>query len=194
MNDFDLIIKNVERFITLNEEEKQLFISYLRIVKVKKKQFIVQPGFPCHNRSYIVSGSFQTYLLDGNGQEHVVGLCVEDWWAGDFESYITQQPATMFLEALENSTIIQLNYEDEQKLYELVPKFERFFRRQVEQGTLALRMRLRWALSSTAEERYEEFIQRYPHFLQRFPQYIIASYLGMTTQFLSKIRNHKGKS
>lgn len=194
MNDFDLIIKNIERFIILTDDEKEIFFSYLHVIKVKKKQFIVQPNFVCQNRSYIVTGSFQTYLLDKDGQEHVIGLSVEDWWVGDFESYITQQPATMFVEALENSTIIQLTYENEQKIYKQIPKFEHFFRRQVEQGTLALRMRLRWALSSTAEERYEEFIQRYPHFIQRFPQYIIASYLGMTTQFLSKIRNKKGKS
>ena len=194
MTDFNLIIKNIERFIILTDEEKEIFVSHLRVAKVKKKQFIVQPNFVCQYRTYILNGSFQTYLLDKDGQEHVTGLSVEDWWVGDFESYITQQPATMFVEALENSTIIQLNYENEQILYKQIPKFEHFFRRQVEQGTLALRMRLRWALSSTAEERYDEFINRYPHFLQRFPQYIIASYLGMTTQFLSKIRNQKRKS
>lgn len=194
MEDFAPIIKNVSRFISLTEEEREIFISYLRVVRVKKKQFIVQPGFTCQHRSYVLSGAFQTYLLDQDGNEHVPGLSVEDWWAGDFESYISQEPATLFVEATEDALLIQLSYTDEQELYERVPKFERFFRRLIELSSLAIRRRVRWSLSYSAEERYAEFMKLYPHFLQRFPQYVIASYLGMTTQFLSKIRNHGAKS
>jgi CRP-like cAMP-binding protein len=194
MDDFSPILNNVSRFIDLTPEEENIFISHLRIVRIKKKQFIVQPNFVSQHRSYILNGAFQTYLLDNDGQEHVIALTIEDWWTGDFESYISQEPATLFVEATEDATLIQLSYASEQKLYEAVPKFERFFRRQIELGTLALRRRLRWSLSYTAEQRYDEFIKVYPYFLQRFPQYIIASYLGMTTQFLSKIRNQKAKS
>ena len=194
VDDFAPIIKNVSRFISLTEKEKEIFISHLRVVKIRKKQYIVQPDFVCQYRSYILSGAFQTYLLDNDGQEHVIALTIEDWWSGDFESYITQEPATLFVEAVEDATLIQLSYKGEQELYEQVPKFERFFRRQIELGTLAIRKRVRWSLSYTAEERYDEFISLYPQFLQRFPQYVIASYLGMTTQFLSKIRHQKAKS
>ncbi|WP_159732155.1 Crp/Fnr family transcriptional regulator [Sphingobacterium sp. 18053] len=193
MEDFAPIIKNISRFIDLTDEEKEILVSHLRIVKVKKKQFIVQPDFVCQCRSYVLKGALQTYLVTNEGQEHVIALSVEDWWTSDFASYITQQPATLFVEAIEDSTLIQLSYKDEQELYEQVPKFERFFRLQVERSGVAIQKRMLWSISKTAEERYDELINRQPQFLQRFPQYVIASYLGMTTQFLSKIRNQKAK-
>ncbi len=194
MEDFAPIIKNISRFIDLTDEEKEIFVSHLRIVKVKKKQFIVQPDFVCQYRSYVLKGALQTYLVTNEGQEHVIALSVEDWWTSDFASYITQEPATLFVEAVEDTTLIQLSYKDEQELYEQIPKFERFFRLQVERSGVAIQKRMLWSLSKTAEERYDELIKRQPQFLQRFPQYVIASYLGMTTQFLSKIRNQKAKS
>lgn len=194
MNEFDPIVKNISRLIDLTDEEKEIFISHLRIVKVKKKQFVVQPNFVCQNRSYVLKGALQTYLVANEGQEHVIALSVEDWWTSDFASYITQEPATLFVEAIEDSTLIQLSYKDEQELYKQIPKFERFFRLQVERSGVAIQKRMLWSISKTAEERYDELVSRHPHFLKRFPQYIIASYLGMTTQFLSKIRNQKVKS
>jgi len=194
MDDFSPIVKNVSRFIGLTAEEEAIFVARLRIVRVKKKQFLVQPGFVSRYRNFIVKGALQTYLVGNDGQQHVIGLSVEDWWASDFASYINREPATLFVEAVEDSVVIQLAYEDEQELYRLVPKFERFFRMQVERSVVASQKRMLWSLSKTAEERYEEWISRYPHFPQRFPQYVIASYLGMTTQFLSKIRNRRPKS
>jgi len=193
MHDFAPLLRNMARFISLTEEEEEIFLTHLRVVRVKKKQLIVQPGFVSQFRSYVLTGAFQIYMLDNDGLEHMIALNIEDWWTGDFESYITQQPATLFVEAAEDATLIQLSYKDEQELYQQVPKFERFFRRQIEQSALAMRRRLRWALSYTAEQRYDEFAKLYPQLLQRFPQYVIASYLGMTTQFLSRIRNQKAK-
>jgi CRP-like cAMP-binding protein len=194
MDEFEPILKNISRLIQLTDEEKEIFISHLRIVKVRKKQFIVQPGFVCKDRNYILKGAFQVYLVGSDGQEHTIGLSIEDWWPSDFASYITQEPATLFVEAVEDSTLIQLSYKDEQELYGQVPKFERFFRLQVELAGVAIQKRMLWTISKTAEERYDEFVKRYPALLQRFPQYVIASYLGMTTQYLSKIRHQQAKS
>jgi len=194
MEEFEPILKNISRLINLTDEEKEIFVSHLHIVKVKKKQFIVQPGFVCNHRNYILKGAFQIYLVANDGQEHTIGLSVEDWWPSDFASYITQEPATLFVEAVEDATLIQLSYKDEQLLYEQVPKFERFFRLQVELAGVAIQKRMLGTISKTAEERYDEFVKKYPSLLQRFPQYIIASYLGMTTQYLSKIRRQQAKS
>lgn len=194
MNDFAPIIKNISRFIDLTEEEKNIFISHLGIVSVRKKQFIVQPGFVCQHRSFVAQGALQAYLFGNDGQQHTIALAIEDWWISDFTSYVNQEPATLFVGAIEESILIQLSYEKEQALYKQVPKFERFFRLSTERGSTSFQRRMLWSLSKTAEERYVELVQRYPQFLQRFPQYVIASYLGMTTQFLSKIRNFKNKS
>jgi len=195
MNDFNSIVNNINRFVTLEESEINVFTSHLKIVRVKRKQQIVQPDFVCKYRTYVVSGALKAYIIDPNdGQEQVIGLAIDDWWISDFSSYINQEPATFFVEAVEDSIIIQLSFENEQKLYELTPKFERFFRLHAQRIASALQKRMLSNLSKTAEERFIELSDRYPKFLLKFPQYVIASYLGITTQFLSKIRNSIAKS
>jgi CRP-like cAMP-binding protein len=194
MEDFAPILKNISRFISLTPEEEAIYTSLLRIIKVKKKQFIVQPDFVCQYRTYVAKGSLQGYLVGNDGQEHTISLAMEDWWISDYTSYINQEPATLFVKALEDSVLIQISYDNEQLLYEQVPKFERFFRLSAQRSAASVQKRMLWSISKSAEERFEEFQKHYPHFLQRFPQYVIASYLGMTTQFLSKIRNQKSKS
>jgi len=195
MNDFDPIINNINRFVKIEKSEIDLFISRLKIVRIKRRQQIVQPDFVCKYRTYVVSGALKAYIIDpADGQEHVIGLAIDDWWISDFTSYINQQPATFFVEAVEESIIIQLSYENEQELYDLIPKFERFFRMHAQRTASFVQTRMLSNLTKTAEERFQELSNRYPKFLLKFPQYVIASYLGITTQFLSKIRNHPTKS
>jgi CRP-like cAMP-binding protein len=195
MNDFDSIVNNINRFIVLDKSEIDVFTSHLKIVRIKRKQQIVQPDFVCKFRTYVVSGALKAYIIDPNdGQEHVIGLAIDDWWISDFTSYINQEPATFFVEAVEESIIVQLSFENEQKLYDLNPKFERFFRMHAQRTASFVQKRMLSNLTKTAEERFDELTDRYPKFLLKFPQYVIASYLGITTQFLSKIRNHPTKS
>ena len=195
MNDFDSIVNNINRFIILDQSEINVFTSHLKIVRLKKKQLIVQPDFVCKYRTYVISGALKAYVINPNdGQEHVIGLAIDDWWISDFTSYINQEPATFFVEAVDDSIIIQLSFENEQKLYDLIPKFERFFRLHTQRTASAMQRRMLSSISKTAEERFEELSNRYPKFLLKFPQYVIASYLGITTQFLSKIRNNRAKS
>lgn len=191
MDDFIKIKNYVARHIQLSEAEEEYFISLLRITKVKKKQFIVQPEFICKYRSYILTGAMRAYLVDNKGQEHTVAFAIEDWWISDYNSYINQEPATLFVEALEESILIQIDYNAEQLLMETVPKFERFFRIITQRSFAFLQKRLLSNLSKSAEERYEEFIQKYPSIANRVPQYTLASYLGFSTEFLSKIRNRR---
>ncbi|OOQ61629.1 Crp/Fnr family transcriptional regulator [Mucilaginibacter pedocola] len=195
MNDFDSILNNISRFIQLGQSETDEFISHLKIVRIKRKQQIVQPDFVCKYRTYVVSGALKAYIIDPeDGQEHVIGLAIDDWWISDFSSYINQKPATFFVEAVEDSIIIQLSFENEQKLYDQIPKFERFFRLHAQRTAAGMQKRMLSSISKTAEERFEELSGRYPKFLLKFPQYVIASYLGITTQFLSRIRNNRSKS
>ena len=191
MDDFLNIKKHVARYIQLTEEEENYFTSLLRIINVKKKQFIVQPEFICKYRSYVVNGAMRAYLIDSMGQDHTIAFAIEDWWISDFYSYINQVPATQFVEALEDSTLIQIDYNAEQLLMEMVPKFERFFRITSQRAFAFLQKRMLSNLSKTAEERYEEFIEKYPAIARRVPQYTLASYLGFTTEFLSKIRSKR---
>jgi len=193
MEEFLPILKNISKYIELTKEEENFFISLLRTRNVRKKQFIGQPEFTCKYRTYIVSGAFRSYLVDNKGKEHTIALAIEDWWIGDISSYIFQKPSAYFVEALEDSLVIELDYEGEQKLLEKNPKFERLFRKALERSTAALQQRLLSNLSETAEQRYDEFVNKYPQFLNRIPQYVLASYLGISTEFVSKIRNRKAK-
>ncbi|WP_130734008.1 Crp/Fnr family transcriptional regulator [Flavobacterium sp. J27] len=195
MNEINSIVNNINRFVTLDKSEIDVLSSHLKIVRIKRKQQIVQPDFVCKFRTYVVSGALKAYIVNPkDGHENVIGLAIDDWWISDFTSYINQEPATFFVEAVENSIIVQLSFENEQKLYDLIPKFERFFRLHSQRIASGMQKRMLSNLSKTAEERFDEFSHRYPKFLHKFPQYVIASYLGITTQFLSKIRNNRIKS
>jgi CRP-like cAMP-binding protein len=193
MDDFLTIKEHVAKYIHLTEEEESYFISLLRITKVKKKQFIVQPEFISKYRSYVVKGAMRAFFIDKNGQDYSIAFAVEDWWISDYNSYIYQEPATFFVEALEDTTLIQIDYDAEQLLMEKVPKFERFFRIITQRSFATLQKRMLSNISKTAEERYEEFIEKYPSIANRVPQYTLASYLGFSTEFLSRIRNKRTK-
>jgi len=191
MQDFSSILSHIAPHITFNDEEKALFISVLRMKKVKRKELLEQPGYVSKYRTYIVKGAFRGFFIGIEGQQHTISLAVDDGWTGDPGSFLMQEPATLFIEAMEDSTLIQWSYESEQMLLEKIPQFSMVMMKRAQQIAVTIQRRVISQLSLTAEERYEEFARKYPAFLQRFPLYVIASYLGMTREFLSKIRNQK---
>jgi CRP-like cAMP-binding protein len=185
------LINYIKKHINLTMDDEAFIEKIIRITHVKKRQYIVQPDFVCKYRSYVFSGAMRAYLIDNNGQDHTIAFAIEDWWISDYSSYIFQQPATLFVEALEDSVLVQIDYNAEQLLMETIPAFERFFRIITQRSFAHLQQRMLGNLSKTAEERYEEFIQKYPSIANRVPQYTLASYLGFTTEFLSRLRNKK---
>lgn len=194
MSEFLPIIKYVSQYIKLTDKELEYFISLLTIVSVKKKQYIVQPGFACNCRSFVVKGSMRGFLIDDKGNDHTVSLAIENYWISDINSYFTQQPATLFVEALEDSILIQLDFNSEENLLQTYPRFERLFRILAKRAYTSLQARTLSNHINTAEERYDLFLRDYPLFPQRIPQYAIASYLGISPEFLSKIRNRKTRN
>ena len=188
---YQSILDNVGRYVTLTEEEAERFTSIIRTTRVKKRQFIVQPGFVCQHRNYIVQGAFRVYHLDHDGKEHTVSIGVEDWFVSDFYSYVTQTPATNYAEALEDSIIFQMKYEDIEALCKEIHALSEYFRLTTEKAFAYSRRRVISNISKTAEERYFEYLEKYPHIANRVPQYVLASYLGMSAEFLSKIRSRK---
>ena len=178
---------------SFTEKEAEFFVSHFTERKVKKRQYIIQPDFIAKYRVYVVQGTFKAHVIDNDGQENTISLAMDGWWISDPNSYIYQQPATMFVEALEDSLILQLDYENEQVLKSYSHKFETFFRTVAERGLAFMQRRLIASLTLSAEERYKQFAEKYPEFLQRVPQFSIASYLGMTTQYLSRLRKKQSK-
>ena len=195
MNDFSPVIEYISRYVDLDDDEIVHFKSFLKMKKVRKRQFIVQPGFVCKHKSYVVKGAFRAYLVDSEGREHTLAFAIEDWWISDYTSLIYQEPATLFVEALEDSVLIQIEYEDEQLFLKEIPKLEKF-ERIITQRSLAFQQkRLLSNFIMTAEERYDEFMDKYAAIAKRVPQYALASYLGFSKEYLSKIRNRRtGKS
>ena len=187
----DKIINFVKTRVDLTNEEAQLFASSFEEKAIRKKQFIIQPGFVASHRFYVIDGALRSFIIDNTGKEVTIALAIEDWWITDYNSFIYQKPATLFVEAITKSSVLQLSYENEQKLKAANPRFETFFRIIAERGLAAQQRRLIGNLTQSAEERYDAFARNYPMFLNQIPQYIIASFLGMSTEFLSKIRNNK---
>lgn len=190
-NNQQLIANYIQKFVQLLPEEVEVFCNSFKETKIKKRQFIVQPEFTAKYRNYIVDGAFRSYVIGDNGEDHTITFAINDWWITDYNSYIFQQPATMFVVALEDSVIMQLDFKTEQELKKINPKFETFFRMIAERSVAFYQRRLITNLTKTAEERYQEFDEKYPAIVQRVPQYALASFLGMTTEYLSKLRNKR---
>lgn len=184
----DLILKNISRYITLDDSETAVFVSLVESRTLKKKEIILKRGEVCRYSTFILNGALKSFTLDKNGDEHVINFALTDWWIADMYSLISQRPGTMTIEAIADSEVIMLLKDNQEILYEKVPKFERFFRILIEKSLVANQQRLINNLTLTAEERYEDFTKKYPFILQCAPLHSIASYLGMTPEFLSKIR------
>jgi len=187
------IINYVRKIVPLTDEEATEFADAFKVIKVKKRQFIIQPDFTAKSRYFVLQGSLRAYVVGDEGQDHTIQLAMEEWWISDYNSYIFQQPASMFVMALEDSLMLQITYEGEARLKAANHKFETFFRVLAERSVAFMQKRIISNLTQSAEERYSLFMEKYPAMALRFPQYVIASYLGMTTEFLSKIRNQRVK-
>lgn len=193
MNALDPLIAHIQKRVTLTPEELTSFTSAFKLKKIKKKQFIIQPGFPSVHRNYVVKGAFRGYVIGENDGDYTIQLAIEDWWISDYNSYVNRQPATMFVVALEDSTILQIDYDTELKLKLGSHHLETYFRIMAERTAAFQQRRVVAGITQTAEQRYNDFLEKYPHIVQRVPQYALASYLGMSTEFLSRIRNRKTK-
>lgn len=194
MNNSDQITNYLKKLVEVTDEEGNLFSTYFKENRIKKGQYIIQPDFTAKHRNYVVQGAFRSFVMDEAGQEHTISFAIDDWWISDVNSYIYQKPATMFVVALENSIILQIEYEKERELKGLNHKYETFFRIMAERGMAFHQRRFISNLTLSAEKRYDDFLEKYSEVAQRMPQYALASYLGMTTQFLSRIRKRKVKS
>lgn len=185
---YDAILAHVGQFVSLEPAEADYFTSLLRYRLLRKRQYLVQAGDVCKFDSFVVKGCLRTYFVDERGAEHVVQFAVESWWTGDLYSFLSGSPAAYNTDALEDSELLQIDQASLDGLYERVPKFERFFRILSQRAFVAAEQRVIATISQTAEERYRHFIERYPGLDQRVPQHLIASYLGFTPEFLSRIR------
>ncbi len=182
------ILNNVSRFINLDKNEIDSFLSLLQPNNFKKKEFILRNGDVCKYEFFIVNGCVKNYTIDKNGFENISMFAVEDWWTGDMASFVNQAPALYNIEALEDTEVLQLSKPNLETLLNKIPKFEKFFRILYQKSLITHIERNNQNISFTAKERYLHFIEKYPKFEQRISQKNIAAYLGITPEFLSVLR------
>ena len=177
----------------LSDDDKRLLTTHFKPKKLRKRQYFLQEGDVCKYIGFIIKGSARTFTVDEKGHEHTMKLSVEQWWLADFESFYLLTPSRFNIEALEALEVLQVTNAQITEFLQDIPAFSAMASIINQNYTIANQKRMQAAISYTAEERYEELINNYPHFLNRFPQNLIASYLGLSRETLSRIRKNAVK-
>jgi len=183
------IIEYFKNYLPLNKEESSLLDKRTTQRQIKRRQMILQESFVCKHYTFVVNGCFKMYSIDEKGGEHNISFAVENEWIADLGSFYSEKPSKLFIEAIEPSLILQIEKQDLLYLFVNVPKFDRNFRVIIEEKYIELQNRLLQNISSNAYQCYLDFLEQYPKLALRLPNTQIASYLGITPEFLSKIRS-----
>ena len=182
------IIEHIFNHVSPSPKDLQGFISKLKEVAVTKGKFLLQPGTHVKHEYFVVKGCLKAYYLDKKGNKNIVQFAIENWWLGDFDAFYNQTPASLHIEAVEDSTLLAINYDELQLLFQQAPIFERYFRILVTSAFISLRKRVVSSLGKNTKERYLEFCESYPNIEDRVPNYQIANYLGVSAESLSRVR------
>ncbi|HAH25495.1 MAG TPA: cyclic nucleotide-binding protein [Prolixibacteraceae bacterium] len=179
--------------IPLNDKEKQLVIESFQPRLYRSKQYVLQEGDICTKFNFVVRGCLRLYKIDEKGNTHILQFTAENKWLTDLGSFYGKKESKLNIDALEDTMVLQINYDKLIALYQHAPKFDRIFRVLIENSFILLQERLLQNISSTAEERYLSFMDMYSHLSNRLSQTQIAAFLGITPEFLSRIRNNRNK-
>lgn len=182
------LLEYIKNYVSLTTEEESFLTSKVTYRKYAKGQYIVQQGDVCKHQCFVVSGCTKTFHIDDSGQEHIVMFSIQNWWTSDMGSFISKIPADYNIQCIENTELIMFSSEAMEELYSEIPKLERFFRQIIERALVASQKRIVRSFSLSAKDRYLYFRNQYPKIEKLIPQYMVASYLGITKEFLSKIK------
>ena len=184
-----LILQNIAKIVALTPEEEFLFLSKTTTLKYKAKTVLLNAGEVCKTSYFVNSGVLRSFNINDNIVEHVLSFACSGWWISDMYSLLSQKPGNLFIQVIEDAEVVLLSKENQEILFQEIPKLERFFRILTENSLVANQERLMDNLSLTAEERFEKFCRKYPDLIQKVPQKQIASYLGVTPEFFSKMKS-----
>ena len=189
--DITALIDYLENIFSLSDEEKHWLTSKVEYRRYLKGQYILQQGDTCKYLNFIVNGATKTFHIDQEGNEHIFRFAIKNWWATDLPSFIDQMNANTNIQCLGNTEVIRISKQNLEELYFQIPLLEHFFRLLFQRVSITLEKRIIGNLSLSAKERYLLFKDEFKEFEQIIPQYMIASYLGISKQYLSEIRNQK---
>jgi len=181
-------LQHIKNIVPLDEEETRTLASYIRIIKVKKKAFLLEEEQICKSNYFVEKGCLRMFFINEKGTEQITHFALENWWIADYMSFSMQTKSQFFIQAIEESEIIAIDFHRQEALFTALPKLERYFRIMLQRAYAASQMRVKFFHDYSKEESYRHFISLFPKFAQRIPQYMLASYLGLTPEYLSELR------
>jgi CRP-like cAMP-binding protein len=185
------LTNHIKKFVQLTEADERLVNTAVSVKTVKKKHFLLEPDHVCKELYFVSKGCIRLYFINKKLNEQTTLFAIENWWITDFDSLESGRPSSCYIQAVENTEVICISRNKQEELFEAVPKLERYFRIVYQRAFSATQTRIKYIYGMSDEERYRHFSSLFPAFMQRVPQYMLASYLGFTPQFLSKIRAKK---
>lgn len=188
-----LLRQQLERIIKLSDTEFEYVLSHFKPRSFKKHQFIIQEGQSVENDYFILKGCLKSYSTDQNGKDHIIQFGLPDWWITDYQAYYTQGTASVNIDCIEDCELLCLSLQNREKLCSELHKIEHFFRKKTNRRNVALQQRILTLLSSSAEERYNQLLKQYPELFQRIPKHLIAAYLGVSRETLSRFNKKSGQ-
>src|SRR5690606_21575847 len=186
---FEQLFRSIAQVVTLTEEEAEYCRSRFVPKKLRKRQYLLQEGDVCRYTVFVEKGLLRSYTVDDKGTEHILQFAFEGWWMADLYSFFTDEPSPYHMDAIEDSELLMIDRESWDSLLEHVPVLERYFRILIQNNLITTQRRLMGTMSETAEEKYVKLTETFPECIQRIPQHMIASYLGMTRETLSRTRS-----
>lgn len=182
----EILRQQIEKITPLTDNEFDYILSHFTTKKLKKHQFLIQENDVVQNDHFVVKGLLKAYYINPEGKEHIMQFAMEDWWITDYQAYFNETKALLNIDCIETAEILCLSLYNREKLCADMHKIEHFFRKKSNSGYVALQRRILSLLNSNAKERYEQLLQQYPTLFQRVPKTLIASYLGVSRETLSR--------
>lgn len=182
------LINHIRKYIDLTESDKELILKYFNLIKLKKKDYLLSQGQVCRHYYFVEEGCLRMYFLRENGAEQITQFAIEDWWITDYAGLMNQYPSDYYIQAVEDSEVLSIDCLNYEKLLSEVPVLERYFRIMSQRALAASQFRLKLIFDMSKEGMYLHFKTAFPGFVQRIPQYMLASFLGLTPEYLSELR------
>lgn len=187
---YEQLFDSIHEIVSLTDEEWEACKNNFRPKRMLKRQFLLQEGDVCRELAFVEKGALYSYTVDSSGNKHVIRFAFDGWWMANLHSFFTGKPTRLNIEVLENSELLMLDRKNHEKLLEEIPAYERYHRIIVQNAYVALQQRVENALGLTAEEKYARLIEQNPEFMNRVPLNLVASYLGMSPETLSRVRGN----
>ncbi|MCF2875208.1 MULTISPECIES: Crp/Fnr family transcriptional regulator [unclassified Tenacibaculum] len=181
--------QHIEEIISLSDDEFDFVLSHFEHTKKRKNQYILQEGEIANKEYWVLKGCLKSCFFDDNGKEHILQFGMENWWITDYESFVKQSPTKLSIDCIEDSELLYITYENREKLTQSMHKMERFWAKKSKYGRIALQNRILSLLKNSTKERYELLLKQYPKLFQRVPKKLIAAYLGVSRETLSRLKS-----